>query len=385
MLKQFNTEIASIRQIVEPLNAEISEIKQNIDLHNNLYQSILKRTERISSTLGELRDQSTRKTEPSNNLEVPPEAQVSSGAEHADAVLARAEPTIVSPDQHEEAPNTRQHSRSRIFWLVLIPAGVLVALAVLITPRIFSAWGMGWPESSRTPIAATTVISQPTNEPATAHTASALPDTPTPFPTPVSQATASVVPTVQADLPALVVKPSTATLSSTITLQASGITSVPRLSADIISTTVMLTPTQVLSESIELLLPENLFAQTTDQFSMPVTIILRGDGFEPATVSVTETVVMVRGVGTKNTPDIYSGSPKGAYLWSTREGRNPTTDTVRPEGKATEYILLQDGDQVRILGGAGDLYYVSIVTNEADRVDAEGKRGWVRKDLVHGE
>jgi hypothetical protein len=158
----------------------------------------------------------------------------------------------------------------------------------------------------------------------------------------------------------------------------------------VISTTVALTPTSTISESIQLFLPENLFAQTTNPFSMPVTITLQmGDSFKPATVSITETDVLVRGISTATGPDLLVlDQGTGAYLWQQKQNHDSSKNAVRPRGdenNSSSYVLIRDGDQVRILGGAGDFYHVRIVKNQADETKAEGQTGWVRKDLIHGQ
>jgi hypothetical protein len=83
------------------------------------------------------------------------------------------------------------------------------------------------------------------------------------------------------------------------------------------------------------------------------------------------------------------GELLGANLWQTPDlsRRTKETDVIGPGNAQTQgYILLNNGDRVRILGGTADHYRVDIVTNQADN-DVEGvkgKEGWIWRQFVDG-
>jgi hypothetical protein len=147
-------------------------------------------------------------------------------------------------------------------------------------------------------------------------------------------------------------------------------------------------------------LPVTLLSYLTDPFTLPTEIgMLFGEAHEQIWLTLGNPLeprgveVEVRGVYSpgKDAPERkwviynYDWELVGANLWKTSDParRIQATDVVTSE---LGYILLNNGDRVRILGGTADHYHVAIVTNQADNDVEEvvGKKGWIWRQFVDG-
>ena len=302
---------------------------------------------------------------------------------------AKLRPPALAPSDTQDTQSIPAYLMTTIgAWgrkrIPVLAAGVLlVALLAITAPLVMRRLGNRVAQGSTT-----TAIAPSTTVQAGVATAIA----PSPVSKPSSIATQpSETPAVSSPVPApasVAVEPQSAALNERLTLKAPGIGQLREVRVQIVSATVTLTPTTIASDTLEILLPERLFETESTAFNLPhIATLLLSPAYGPATVSISDTAVTVRGVGAGSGDDVYIGSTiKGVYLWKNPQRGDPDNNAEKPTGREQpkEYVLLQDGDLVRILGGTGDMYRVRVETNGADKEFAIGKEGWVRKSLIHG-
>lgn len=141
------------------------------------------------------------------------------------------------------------------------------------------------------------------------------------------------------------------------------------------------------ADSITIRLPPNLL-NALPSFSEPPTIELQaGRGFKPVSVNFSEMAITVEGIQLVAAQFPNELQRRGAYLWVDPNKRAVPQDTVKPGDlgpNVLSYVLLNDGDNVKVLKNDGTFYWVEVISNQADNDSTLvlGKQGWVRRQFI---
>jgi hypothetical protein len=153
--------------------------------------------------------------------------------------------------------------------------------------------------------------------------------------------------------------------------------------------TIQQDPTKPDSVTIKLSRPLLLnLLRDIPNFGMPLQLRLEVPGIQPQIAQLNNLEVEVAGADVTNQAlqDAKQIFPQqGAYLWIAPDKRTtPDTEAKHPDQKPG-FILLKNGDRVKILGGQDQLYHVLVVHNAADGPAAENKDGYVLRSIIDGQ
>ncbi len=141
-------------------------------------------------------------------------------------------------------------------------------------------------------------------------------------------------------------------------------------------------------------LPETLLS-SVPAFDAKTQVLLRlGPQFIDQELVLTPTVV-VKGVdqAAYSSGSVLPGDGGGALIWKREDaiGVLPQ-DAIHPRGiddSRRQYVLLRNGDLVRILKGSqstsGFVYYIQVVSNVGDGDNAVGAEGWILRSIIDGK
>ena len=247
------------------------------------------------------------------------------------------------------------------------------------------------PKITETAAAATTVAQEPEATVATTTTTqNPAPETPTASPSDIPTGGTTTTTTVVVNTSAPVVSGNAlvAQLGQTVDLPAEAAGASGTVTLVIGNLTVPLTVTAKTGKPASITIPESLLLTNTLDFALPSNATLSVTNLISVPLRIQMSMLTMTTVTSRTGETLFidkKGTISAAYLWyepkiSTVENGAINLGTVAKPN----YLGLQKGDTFRLLEGKGEFYKVAVMTNQADKENAIGQVGWIRKTLVHG-
>lgn len=217
---------------------------------------------------------------------------------------------------------------------------------------------------------------------------------PLPAPTePTTDATPSTGVSIEFDknVPVVIGRP--------ITFTAPGLDSVTAVTVTFpgIAENQVITSTRIISDQLTVTVPITMLNQIPDEQRWPAEMVLSfGDQFAPVVLPMAEVRTVVAGAAptTELADDgrgyIDPGSSEVLGFFIGPDSTVMNEDNYRTKairGESTEYVLINNGDEIIITEQQSDMFKVKVKTNSADALKLDlvlDKEGWILKSLIIG-